>query len=678
MKKLTYKIEELTCVNCGNKIECEIQKLPGVENATLSVVGQSLKIEVNDDATNIHKQIQDIANRIEPGTKFIAMHHDQKHHDHAHDRGHDHEHESGTHQRIILFGGLLLFGFGLLTKIEWLYLACFILTGSSVFIKAGKMLLKKDIMNEYFLMSLATLGAIFLHEYVEAAAVMLFYQAGETIQHRALDKSRHEVLSLLENTQSQVRLESDELCEPEQVSIGSIIKVYAGEKILLDSVLLSAIGVLDQSSLTGESMPVTVKQGQLVFAGAVNTQSTLLLKTVKDYDHSSLKVMVDLIENSLASKSKTERLMTRFARLYTPVVVLIALFLAFVMPMIMPQVGWQEWLQRSLIFLVASCPCAILLSTPLTYFAGIGKASRHGVLIKNSQVFQDIGKIEHFFFDKTQTLTTGKFKIEKIEGDQNILPAVLALETNSTHPLARSIVSELSHLTPATIEQVLEIAGQGMQAMFNQQILLVGNQALLKAHGIDVKVTDSFLTPIYVGLGSTHRATIYLVDSVKPKAKAVLDELQGKKMILSGDKQIVVDALASQLQIQGIGECLPQDKANLISQQPNSLFVGDGFNDSLAMSESTISVAMGALGSDMALNVADVVLVDDHLEKLVFLQQLGKKTQSIAWMNILFAVGVKLLVLILGSMGYSTMFWAVFADVGVSIITILNALRIML
>ena len=238
--------------------------------------------------------------------------------------------------------------------------------------------------------------------------------------------------------------------------------------------------------------------------------------------------------------------------------------------------------------------------------------------------------------------------------------------------------NELSHLTPAAIEQVVEIAGQGMQAIFDQQILLVGNQALLKAHDIAVNEVQTYLTPIYVALGSNHVATIYLADSVKPKAKAVLDELQGEKMILSGDKQIVVDAVASQLDIQGIGECLPQDKANLISQQPNSLFVGDGFNDSLAMSESTISVAMGALGSDMALNVANVVLVDDNLEKLVFLQKLGKKTQSIAWMNILFAVGVKVLVLILGSMGYSTIFWAVFADVGVTIITILNALRIMI
>lgn len=657
MKEIKLNIENLTCTNCGAKIESAINQLSGVQSATLSVINKSLKMTIDENQEQqLRQEIQSIADRIEPGTKFV-------------------ESLSTTKKNYWPIVQLVIAVILFLFNRPIFYLLSYLVAGYDIVIKSLIMLKNREWLGIHFLMSLATITAIFLQEYAEAAMVMIFYQLGENLQKCALNHSRKQLYNLLNQSKTLVRLANQELIEPEMVQAGESIILLPGDKLMLDGVVTSGNGSMNSSAINGESMPVAVSEGSTVLSGMVNLSGMLTIQVTKPYNQSTLTQMVNHIEHSIETKSKTELFINRFAKIYTPIVVLVAVIIGVLFPIVFND---KIWLQRALIFLVASCPCAIVLSVPLSYFAGIGKLSKSGILIKNSQVFQQIVQIKNIFFDKTQTLTTGQFIVDQIEGDPQGLYLAACLEVNSTHPLAAAVVSgfEKNALTP--VLHFTEVAGKGVSGYVGNHLVLAGNETWLNQHGVQISKQQKVLTTLHVAYDNQWLSSITFKDSLKADVEKVLNQIPLHKAILSGDRQGVVDDLANHLNIEGYGDLTPQAKAEFIKNAEYSIFVGDGFNDGVAMANSDISVAMGQMGSDVAVEMADVVISDDRLDKLLTFFKVGKKTHQIALANIVFAVMVKLIVLVLGFFGYSNMLWAVFADVGVTLLTILNCLRIII
>ncbi|SEW40458.1 Cd2+/Zn2+-exporting ATPase [Chryseobacterium wanjuense] len=636
----------------------------------------------------------------------------KKEHDHNHEgHDHDHSHEIGDKSTFQMFlpaiisFALLLIGIALdyYIKPDWFtgwirlvwYLIAYIPVGLPVLKEAYESIVHGDVFSEFFLMGIATVGAFAIGEYPEGVAVMLFYSVGEVFQGMAVTRAKRNIKSLLDQRPDEVTIIKDgkpETIKAEKVNIGEIIQLKSGDKLGLDGELLSETASFNTAALTGESKPDTKTKGETVLAGMINLNTISQVKVTTAYKDSKLSKILELVQNATAQKAPTELFIRKFAKVYTPIVVFLAVGITLLPYFFVEDYQFRDWLYRALIFLVISCPCALVISIPLGYFGGIGAGSRNGILFKGSNFLDVLANIQNVVMDKTGTMTEGVFKVQEVdfksEFDKNeILKFVNALESKSSHPVATAIheyVGEIDH--SIQLENVEEIGGHGLKAIINGKELLVGNFKLLDKFNInyDIKPENIVYTLIAVAYDKKFVGYLTIADSIKPDAQLTIKKLKSLKVkttMLSGDKTSVVKYVADQLGIQNAyGDLLPEDKVNKVKEikakNQTVAFVGDGVNDAPVIALSDVGIAMGGLGSDATIETADVVIQDDMPSKIPMAINIGKQTKKIVWQNIILAFAVKAVVLILGAGGLATMWEAVFADVGVALLAILNAIRI--
>lgn len=576
----------------------------------------------------------------------------------------------------------------------FLFLIPYLITGFDVVKEAVRNIFHGEIFDENFLMSIATIGAFVIHEYKEAVAVMLFYQVGEWFQSYAVTRSRKSISELMDIRPDYANIEVEgklTQVDPEQVGVGDIIIVKPGERIPIDGIVVEGESFLDTSALTGESVPRKVEKNTDVISGCINTSGRLSIKTTKAFTDSTVSKILDLVENASSKKAKTENFITRFARYYTPVVVIGALLLAMIPPIITGQ-PFSEWLSRALIFLVISCPCALVISVPLGFFGGIGGASKCGILIKGSNYLEVLANVDTVVFDKTGTLTKGTFRVTKCypqnHSQKELLELAALAEQYSNHPISLSIRQEVKETLDASrIADTKEIAGHGICAVIDGREVLAGNDKLMQKYGISSQPVIAPGTIVYIAADKEYYGAIVIADEVKEDAKEAVLALRNagveKTVMLTGDSRQVAEYVAKNLGIDVYhSELLPQDKVERLEQllkeqkiKRNLAFVGDGINDAPVLSRADLGIAMGGMGSDAAIEAADVVLMDDKPAKIALAVRIARKTLKIVKQNIIFALAIKVIVLILGACGIATMWYAVFADVGVSVIAILNSMR---
>lgn len=615
---------------------------------------------------------------------------------------HHHVHEEENNERIILsrivlaillFINAMLFTHSTILKYTVLGMA-YLIAGYDIIFKALKNIIKGQVFDENFLMGIATLGAIGIKEYPEAVMVMVLYQIGEYLQDKAVEKSQNSITELMDIRPDYANLEKDEdltKISPYEVKIGDTIIVKTGEKIPLDGIIIDGTATLDTSALTGESRPREVKIGDEAISGCINTNGLLKIRVTKEYGQSTVSKILDLVENASSKKTKTENFITKFAKIYTPVVVLAALFLAILPPLIFGS-NFSVWINRALTFLVISCPCALVISVPLGFFAGIGGASKCGILVKGSSYLELLSKPETIVFDKTGTLTQGCFKVVKIvqqEGTtkEELLELTAYAESYSNHPIALSIKKAYNkNIDKNRISEISEIAGNGVRAEINGCSILVGNENLLKNHNISYQKANETGTIVYTAKNSKFLGYIVISDELKEDAQKAIMELKKLKLqtvMLTGDTEDSGLTVAKELNIdKAYTQLLPIDKVDKIediieqkTKNKSVIFVGDGINDAPVLTRADVGIAMGGLGSDAAIEAADVVIMDDKPTKVATAIKIAKQTLTIVKENIAFALGIKVLFLILGAFGFVTMWGAVFADVGVTLIAVLNSLR---
>ena len=578
-----------------------------------------------------------------------------------------------------------------------LFILSYLIVGFEIVKKAFRNIIKGKVFDENFLMTVATIGAFFVGEFEEAVAVMLFYQVGELFQSYAVDKSRKSISSLMDIRPDYafvIKNGKEEKIDPDDVKIGDIILVKPGEKIPLDGIIVDGKSFLDTKALTGESLPREVNVNDEVLSGSINLNSVVKIKVEKQFEESTVSKILDLVENASSKKSKSENFISKFAKYYTPTVVIIAVILAIVPPFF-TGMNFSEWIYRALSFLVVSCPCALVISIPLSFFGGIGGASKLGILIKGSNYLEALAKTEVVVFDKTGTLTKGVFAVKNIENFNNftkdqILKYAAYSENYSNHPIALSIKKEYGEeIVKEKIEKVEEIAGHGILSIVDGKTILVGNDKLLNENNVEYTKTDEIGTIVYVAVDNVYAGFIVVSDVIKEDSKIAIENLKklniSKTVMLTGDKKQVGEYVAKELGIDEVHtELLPDEKVykveQLLKDKTDSgklVFVGDGINDAPVLAMADIGISMGGIGSDAAIEASDVVLMTDEPSKISYAIKISKKTLKIVKENIIFAIFVKILVLVLTAFGISTMWEAVFADVGVSVIAILNALRML-
>ena len=601
--------------------------------------------------------------------------------------------------KIIL--ALILFLFAMIVKFEneWInnaiFIASYIIVGFEIVKKAIRNIVRGKVFDENFLMTIATLGAFGIGEFPEAVAVMLFYQVGELFQSYAVDKSRKSISSLMDirpDFANVYRNEKIEKVNPDEIKIGEVIIVKPGEKVPLDGNIVEGKTALDTKALTGEAMPREVREGDEILSGCINLNGVIKIEVKKEYGESTVSKILDLVENASSKKSKSENFITKFARYYTPIVVIIALLLAIIPPIVMDNATFSDWIYRALSFLVVSCPCALVISIPLSFFGGIGGASKMGVLIKGSNYLEALSNTEITVFDKTGTLTKGVFEVQKVNAigisEEELLKIAAYAENYSNHPISKSIKQAYKkEIDEKQIANYEELAGLGVAARIEEQDVLVGNEKLMKEKGIQFEKCNEVGTILYIALEGKYAGYILISDTVKEDAKSAIQELKKnhikQTVMLTGDKKEVGESVAKEIGIDMVyTELLPDGKVKKVedllktkSEKGKLAFVGDGINDAPVLALADIGMAMGGLGADSAIEAADIVIMTDEPSKIVKAIKLSKKTMRIVKENIIFAIGVKVFVLILAALGISTMWQAVFADVGVSIMAILNALR---
>lgn len=578
-------------------------------------------------------------------------------------------------------------------RLGW-YSIAYLPVGFPVLKQGWDSILKGDFFTEFFLMGIATIGAFALGHYHEGVAVMLFYAVGELFQHSAVDKSKRNIQALLDvrpNTALVFRDNKFISVHPQEVSVGEKIQVRTGEKVPLDGELLSTNASLDTAAITGESKPDTIQKGEKVYAGSINLENVIEIKTTKIFEDSSIAKILHLVQNATSRKSKTELFIRKFARVYTPIVVFLAIGLTFLPYFFVNDYIFQDWLYRALVFLVISCPCALVISIPLGYFGGLGAASQNGILFKGASFLDAITKINTMVMDKTGTLTKGVFEIKDIKTfdlDENEMMAYLqAIEAQSTHPIARAIL-RYKAADEFIASNVTEIAGKGLEGTVNSKSVLAGNQSLMELHGIEIpsETEEIIETIVMIAIDGKFAGYVTIADELKDDALQAIHQIKklGIKniIILSGDKTSITEKVGRELGVQqAFGGLLPEDKlqkVEALKKIPGTkvAFVGDGINDAPVIAASDVGIAMGGLGSDVAIETADVVIQTDHPSKIARAIKIGRSTRHIVWQNITLAFGVKLIVLILGAGGIATMWEAVFADVGVAFLAILNAIRL--
>jgi len=640
----------------------------------------------------------------------IAPRKDQHHDGDGHNHSHDHSHEGGLGWKaylpalislVLLLSGLAIeylmkaSFFVEWVKIVW-YTLAYIPVGFPVIKEAWEALRKGEVFTEFFLMSIATIGAFAIGEYPEGVAVMLFYAIGELFQTAAVKRAKNNIKALLDvrpNTASVLRNGNYETVDPETVQIDETIQVKVGEKIPLDGILLSEKAALNTAALTGESKPQNALQGEKILAGSINLDGVIELKVRKLFNDSSIARILELVQNATARKSKTELLIRRLAKIYTPIVVYLAIAICFLPYFFVADYDFTDWLYRALIFLVISCPCALVISIPLGYFGGLGAASKNGLLFKGATYLDQLTKVNTLVMDKTGTVTKGVFKIKDVvvKGAYNeaeFMNLLMAMEAKSTHPIAKAIMEYAQNGNLLEATNIQEIAGKGLRGEVADKTMVVGNKKLMEQFNITVPTeTDAIVESIVmVGIDGQFAGYVTIADELKADAKGSIQQIRtaGIKnlMMLSGDKDSITQKVATELGIEHAkGGLLPEDKLNeveRIKQDKTKVvaFVGDGINDAPVLAASDVGIAMGGLGSDVAIETADVIIQTDQPSKIATGIKIGKSTQRIIWQNIILAFGVKIIVLILGAGGLATMWEAVFADVGVALLAILNAVRL--
>ena len=594
---------------------------------------------------------------------------------------------------LFVIGLLVPFSNGWITK--GIYIGAYLIVGLEIIIKAIKNIFKGEVFDEHFLMAVATIGAFAIGEFPEAVAVMLFYQIGELFQDYAVDKSKESITNLMDIRPDVAVVKRNgklETLKPETVKIGEEIVVKPGEKIPLDGTIIDGSSMLDTSALTGESVPRSAKIGEKVLSGCINQSGVLTIKVEKEFGESTVSKILDLVENASNKKSKSENFITKFAKIYTPTVVGIAILLAIIPPVLLKWGSFSEWLERALTFLVVSCPCALVISIPLGFFGGIGGASRKGVLIKGSNYLELLSKTDIFVFDKTGTLTEGVFEVQKINpvdiSEEELLKIAAYAESYSNHPISASIKKAYQkEINQEIIEKTEEISGKGIISQIENKTVVIGNNKIMQEKGIEYKECNDIGTILYVAINNKFEGSIVIADKIKEDAKQTIQGLKrnnvSKTVMLTGDKKEIAEKVAKQIEIDEVyTDLLPDQKVEkveeLIKQKTEKgklAFVGDGINDAPVLAISDIGIAMGGLGSDAAIEAADIVIMNDKPSKILEAIKISNKTMRIVKQNIIFAISVKILVLILGACGIATMWEAVFADVGVSFIAILNSLR---
>ena len=629
--------------------------------------------------------------------------------EHSEDDGHDHSHDGeGTWKTyfpaiisfVLLVSGIALDYYDVpffngWVRILW-YSVAYIPVGLPVIKEAVQALGKGEIFTEFFLMSIATIGAIAIGEYPEGVAVMLFYAVGELFQSAAVRRAKNNIKALLDvrpKIANVFRNGSYITVNPSDVNIEETIQVKVGEKIPLDGTLLSDNASFNTAAITGESKPQSTLQGENVLAGSINMDGVIEIKTTKLFNDSSVARIIELVQNATSKKAKTELLIRRLAKVYTPIVVYLAIAVCFLPYFFVDDYVFREWLYRALIFLVISCPCALVISIPLGYFGGLGAASKNGILFKGAKYLDELKEVNTIVMDKTGTVTKGVFRISEIKTygkwkEETMMPILLAIESKSTHPIAKAIMEYQTDISIPNVTDIKEIAGKGLTGLVQEKKVVVGNQKLMEQFNIDTpqemqSIVDSI---VLVGIDGVFAGYVTIADELKEEAKASIESLKSEGikslMMLSGDKNSITQKVAAQLGIEKAkGGLLPEDKLNEVERikqdkQKKVAFIGDGINDAPVLAASDVGIAMGAMGSDVAIETADVIIQTDQLSKISTGIRISKSTQKIIWQNIFLAFGVKIIVLILGAGGLATMWEAVFADVGVALLAILNAVRL--
>lgn len=579
-----------------------------------------------------------------------------------------------------------------------LFMIPYLIVGWDIIYRAVRNISHGQVFDENFLMCIATFGALGVKEYSEAVAVMLFYQIGELFQSYAVNRSRQSISAMMDICPEYANIEEDgklKQVDPDDVEIGTEIVIKAGERVPLDGVVVSGTSFVDTSALTGESVPREVTEGSEIISGCVNGSGLLKVRTTKEFDNSTVAKILELVENASSKKAHVENFITKFAKYYTPIVVCAAVVLAFLPPIILGG-GFAEWIQRACIFLVISCPCALVISVPLGFFGGIGAASKQGVLVKGSNYLEALSEMKTIVFDKTGTLTKGEFVVSEVIPNgwekEGLLEVAALAEGYSDHPISAALKkayeeAELGELSMDRVEQAEEIAGHGIKAKIDGRVVYAGNAKLMEEKGVEYEPCTVPGTVVYLAAEKEFLGTIVISDTVKPEAKRAIAQLKQsgvkKTVMLTGDRKDVGEAVAESLGIDEVyTDLLPGDKVDKVEALLGELgekeklgFVGDGINDAPVLSRADIGIAMGSMGSDAAIEAADVVLMDDNILKISSIMRIAGKTLQIVHQNIVFALGVKVLVLILGALGMANMWEAVFADVGVSVIAILNSMR---
>ncbi|HDO26547.1 MAG TPA: cadmium-translocating P-type ATPase [Bacteroidetes bacterium] len=691
MKK--YKLKNLDCASCASKIEDSLTKMGEVKFVSVNFATASMSIET-DDLEKVKKKILEVEPEVELEIAGTGK-----------PEGHRSVFAENKRTIIKVFTGLVLLLIGLLFKDELhntpyhvaeylVFVTAYLISGWGVLRMAVKNIIRGQVFNEHFLMSIATLGAFAIHQMPEAVAVMLFYIVGELFQDIAVNRSRKSIKSLLEIKPDYANLKLNgeiKKVSPEDVMIGDLIIVKAGEKIPLDGTVSDGSSFVDTSALTGESVPRKIEAGDEVLAGMINQSGLITLNVTKLFGESSISKILEMVENASSKKAETEKFITTFAKYYTPVVVFGSLLLAVLPPLLIAGATFDEWIYRALVVLVISCPCALVISIPLGYFGGIGGASRRGILVKGSNFLDALTQVKTVVFDKTGTLTKGEFKVSEVfpaNGfDENtILELAAYAEYSSNHPIAKSIFESYNRqIDNARIGKVEEISGYGVRAFIDKKEIFAGNDKLLHKENIKHDKCDIEGTVVHVVVDRKYAGYIVISDTLKDDAIEAIGQLNKKgikTVMLTGDNRHAAGAIARKLDIgEYYAELLPENKVEhierLLNKNSKVAFVGDGINDAPVLARADVGIAMGALGSDAAIETADVVLMTDSPTKVADAIHVAKRTRKIVWENIIFALGVKSVFIILGIFGIATMWEAVFGDMGVALIAILNASRVL-
>ncbi|MDK9712179.1 heavy metal translocating P-type ATPase [Acidaminobacter sp.] len=750
-QKFQYELTGLNCASCAAKIETAVNALPEVEIATLRFATKKLIVKTVEGVSApvpelLADKITEVVHRYEPhvGVRDLAQ---VQHHNHDQDHEHGHSHGQETEKRDkteliigagLYFGAMLGSALGLLpdpVRIG-IYVVAYLLVGRGVLLGAFNNLRQGNWFEEKFLMSIATVSAWVIGEYPEAVAVMLFYRVGELFEDYAVNKSRKSIASLMDikvekthwiveaqageegssaallaqplskafstmvtaqttspqpqqQLQTQAAPEEIRDIDTEFVKSGSLILVKPGERIPLDGIVESGMAVLDTSAITGESLPLEVAPGSTVFGGSINKTGVLRIRTSADYESSTIGRILELIESAADKKASTERFITRFAKVYTPAVVLVAALIAIVPPLVTGD-SWTTWLYRASIFLVVSCPCALVISVPLGFFGGIGRASSRGILIKGGNYLEALVGADTVFLDKTGTITEGKFKVAQIHGhtrEAALLEGAAALEHLSNHPIAKAITEEAKArgIVFGMIEDYEELAGRGVRATYDGRLWHVGSARLLEELGITPGVSGGQLTRVHVVVDGAWLGAIDVSDQIKATSAAAIAAMRregvGQVVMLTGDRKEIAEAIGAEAGLDLVlSELLPDGKVKAIEDARGRgrkvVFVGDGLNDAPALAIADVGIAMGGLGADLSIEAADIVIMNDDLDKVAEAIQISKKTNAVVRQNIALALGIKALVLGLGTLGLASMWQAVFADVGVALLAILNSMRV--